>query len=508
MQPGIFEGVASAVTPSQPSATVASAGRRTGLAAIGIRSKILEQQVRDNAAKSEMQRKDFNRIEQDILRTETEQKEREARVAALDAKLEARPPEMPTQTRLTLGEGIGAALGVLSGNAYEGVTAAQQVAEKRQTRQFENDLRAFTMDRENAMRQVDREESVSNYLRQKQGNLEMARTDVLGRIEDVNSERGWQMDLENWRQSNERMNEIRRTGLQKEMMQFEQGLNMKLEDRRKQDQMSAVRIEAVLKMVGASIDEAAVHSALLGLKETEGFEVDEGFIALMKRNAGYNKAQWEFEKTYKEEEQRWQQWVQGQQLGFQGRAQDNDDAESLARLRGELGNKGTGTKITAADVAGGAQVPATPGMAGNAPMGVNVGGGIRFEDAINALPEMSDAAKAQYGDFQKAFQSFETVRSEYLAHERNQPSKGENANVVPKAWREWDKKRQELKMKADQAFAAKEEAMGNFKALKPQIWDGWVKGLRETAKAQIKETDKAGGDAIRRLFRMKTGEDL
>lgn len=504
MNQGLYEGISDGL----PAPSSGAVRRKSGEVADRIRSYVLEKKVERSAVQDSTQRKDLGTIESDIVRTENEQQYRQSRIDALDATLAKTPPHAPTRVNLTPGEALGAGLGILAGTAYEGATAAYGVADKRQQVEHQNALMDFATERENAARQVEREERISDFLRGQRAQLGMARIQTQGAIEDANAQRGWQTDMAQLQHAWDEHSRAEQNAFQKSLMEQEHGWNLQIEDIRQKNALAASRIEFALKGVLASEDPESVEATLRGLA-ADGFVMGDGDIALFRKVAQFNKDNRAFAELMQKREQDRLERVANEQI----RASQANSALQRDQFNFERSTVTPSGPITI-DKSGGStwnpgQAPAGP----NAPANPNNVEQIGFNWMVTSKPAMTKEQADRHEVMRTARETFDAANAAYQAWNAKKP-KASGQGFQTKAERDWEEQSVKLRMEADAAQTAWEQAVDAFKVSAPDSWAAYVTALRAAAKADIdryaKLPDKAEGkrlaDAVRRQYLIQTGE--
>jgi len=175
MVPGAYEGMSAAVTAAHAAVPPF----------VKIQRLIAEAKTkREQAIRSYETDLQLPTLLEDIKKTDEEAKRRQEMIGTFVQQLSAPPPMMPTQTNLTLGEGIAGALGALFGDPGRASAAVSEAAQKRQAIQHQNALAAFGQQQQGARLNLDeaqRAQELALRLReQKQGRLYDAQDQLRG----------------------------------------------------------------------------------------------------------------------------------------------------------------------------------------------------------------------------------------------------------------------------------------------------------------------------------------
>lgn len=132
-----------------------------------IRNKISDAKLEAEANKQRFQQSvTVPMLMQDIERSHLLEQESIAAIGRAQGQLNARAPEMPTDTQLNPGEiGAGIAAMFMGGNRGKAANALAGIAQRRQQLGFENAMRQFSLDRESAQRNYEQALNDKNFYR-------------------------------------------------------------------------------------------------------------------------------------------------------------------------------------------------------------------------------------------------------------------------------------------------------------------------------------------------------
>lgn len=493
--------------PEPASPAIVNKLGKTGEAGQRIQSYLLRGKVAQTQKKNWQERGDLAVIEKDIESTESEQQYRQGRISMLEERLAAKPPVAPNRVGLSLGETFAGLVGAVAGDVQGGVNAAYAAADKRQKVDFENDFRSFSLGRENDLRQLDREDSISQFLRAQRANLGGQQAQIIGGVEDRIAGQDWELAMTKMQQGWNELQTVRNQNFQLKLDEMGRDWEMKIRELERADRNKAARIEFTLKGLLATEDEEAIERTVDFLRDVEGFDLGDGGRMLFKDIARNAREQREFENSMTT-----RQMENAERLGYANIAsQQNQDAMNAEELRlrgaGVIGGRG-GSKGTEADWTSGS------GADGNAPLTPSVPAGLNFDTIVNQSPKMLPEQEAKHKAMVSLRSEYEAALAEDQAVMARKP-KASGKTYKTKEERDWEEEWKNSNAKALAALRAWEGARDQFRAAPPAEWGAYVKELRTSAMAKIKELEKDKSEdgkrlakAVRSTFYQKTGEQL
>lgn len=458
----------------------------------------------------------------DIKKTDEEAQRRQQVIGGFIQQLSTPPPMMPTQTNLTLGEGIAGALGALFGDPSRAASAVSEAAQKRQAIQHQNALNAFGQQQQGARLNLDeaqRAQELALRLReQKQGRVYDAQDQLRGmkfksEMDAVEAETGAKAKLIADAQDAVQAREMAKfkLALQHDDQAWElTKMNRQAElDTAKAKAVNLTKqqsdmVDAMIKGLEQNTDPEKVDAVLDEL-ESKGIVFSEGMRLLYQERAKHNKT------------------VEGFQASTVALAQRN----AAQRVeQDDFNNTMKGLEFTQK---GGTLPPAIAGQLGIEPMtpkpnfGSGEGKSVQLRvklgtvDSELAVPEFFTARPKFEGDA-KLSDLLETTQTYLRMKEQGTtlkpPTKTGNALADQANLRDYEKSKKE----ADDKLA---ELTGKIQALRMDVnskatpeFKQWREGVRKFVLQQIKTAEdskfaskKFVQENWRKLYQVLTGDD-
>lgn len=318
----------------------------------------------------------------DIKKTDEEMARRQEKIQGFISQLGQAPPQMPTQTNLSLGEGIAGALGALFGDANHAASAVSEAAQRRQALQYQNQMNTFAQGQQGAKlnledmqmaQEIARREKANLRQDYQQGTSKIADMKMAATLQDVENEQALHeklisdaQDALNAKEAfkykamlaeSERAWEVQKMGIQAELEKAK-SVNANL-DKRKSD-----KIDALIASLDKGTDPDLVDAVLDEL-DVEGIKLGEGARLAYQERARHNKRVEEFQAAGPA--------LAGQRFQYQ---QGQDLIDNQLKAVGVVENGGVLPPALAGKlgVPGAKIVPKNPeGMTGNEKLEMNVG---------------------------------------------------------------------------------------------------------------------------------------
>lgn len=513
MVPGAYEGMSAAVTAAHAAVPPF----------VKIQRLIAESKTkREQAIRSYETDLQLPTLLDDIKKTDEEAQRRQQVIGGFIQQLAAPPPVMPTQTNLTLGEGIAGALGALFGDPGRASAAVSEAAQKRQAIQHQNALAAFGQQQQGSRLNLDeaqRSQELALRLReQKQGRLYDAQDQLRGMrlksdLDAIGAEEAAKGKLIQDAQDAVQAREMAKfkLALQHDDQAWElTKMNRQAElDTAKAKAVNLTKqqsdmVDAMIKGLEQNTDPEKVDAVLDEL-ESKGIIFSEGMRLLYQERAKHNKT------------------VEGFQASTVALAQRN----AAQRVeQDDFNNTMKGLEFTQK---GGTLPPAIAGQLGIEPMtpkpnfGSGEGKSVQLRvklgtvDSELAVPEFFTArpkfeGDAKLSDLLEATQTY--LRMKDQGTTLKPPAKTGNALADQANLRDYEKSKKE----ADDKLA---ELTGKIQALRMDVnskatpeYKQWREGVRKFVLQQIKTSEdskfaskKFVQENWRKLYQVLTGDD-